>query len=380
MMMMRHLGSVVRRCYSLPLRVSGEGIISRNMSSTSSSASARESFQGVYPIVVTPFQDDHKESLDDESFQKSIDFFRQSGVCAGVTITGVLGESNRLCETERSRLIQLAKETILDNHNQNRQTTTTITTDFHLCVGTSYTGTVATVALSQMAQELGADSVMIAPAKDGPAQLKDDDILHLYQRVAEACGPNLSIVLQDHPSSTGVHLSMDLIARIVQHVPSVRCIKLESSPTVNRLVTLQQNHSHVLDQCSLLTGLGALYAGYDLEQGLTSGFMTGFAFPEILYAMYQAARDQNYDRVHAIYHQYLPLLVLEQQQPGGLAIRKEIYRLRGLIRSSHLRHPGENLSPALSQTLQRELQRSLPGVDLTKVLLIEEHFDRPITK
>lgn len=90
--------------------------------------------------------------------------------------------------------------------------------------------------------------------------------------------------------------------------------------------------------------------------------------------MYMTAREKDYTTVQTIYRKYLPLLVLEQQQPGGLAIRKEIYRRRGLIRSSHLRHPGKNLSTTLSQTLHGELERSLPGVDLTKVLLIDEHF------
>src|SRR5688500_2102287 len=83
----------------------------------------------------------------------------------------------------------------------------------------------------------------------------------------------------------------------------------------------------------VLTGLGALYARFDLERG-SDGFNTGFAFPEILRAML----GPNGKRV---YQQYLPLLVFEQQP--GTAIRKEILRRRGLIRSNRVRAPGATI-------------------------------------
>ena len=66
--------------------------------------------------------------------------------------------------------------------------------------------------------------------------------------------------------------------------------------------------------CSILTGLGALYAGFDMEQG-TEGFMTGFAFPEILRAMNAAAQAGDFAKAHALYQRFLPLIVFEQQ-PG----------------------------------------------------------------
>ena len=49
-------------------------------------------------------------------------------------------------------------------------------------------------------------------------------------------------------------------------------------------------------------------------------------------------------------------------------MRKELYRLRGLIESAHVRHPGGALAPALKTSLAEQLERSLPGVDLTRPL------------
>ena len=56
------------------------------------------------------------------------------------------------------------------------------------------------------------------------------------------------------------------------------------------------------------------YGAFDLEQG-TDGFMTGFAFPEILLEMHSVAQRGETELVHAVYAKYLPLMVFEQQ-PG----------------------------------------------------------------
>ena len=62
-------------------------------------------FSGVIPILATPFNDD--ESLDLASWQRMIDFMVELGV-DGITILGVLGESNRLSDHEREALIKSA--------------------------------------------------------------------------------------------------------------------------------------------------------------------------------------------------------------------------------------------------------------------------------
>ena len=55
-------------------------------------------FQGVIPILATPFRDD--ERLDLESWERMIAFMGRLKV-NGITILGVLGESNRLTDRER---------------------------------------------------------------------------------------------------------------------------------------------------------------------------------------------------------------------------------------------------------------------------------------
>ena len=104
-----------------------------------------------------------------------------------------------------------------------------------------------------------------------------------------------------------------------------------------------------------------------MEQG-TDGFMTGFAFPEILQAMNAAAQRKEWERAHALYQRYLPLLVFEQQP--GVAVRKELYKLRGLIENGHVRHPGGQIAPVAAEALANQIARSLPGVDITAPLVL----------
>jgi 4-hydroxy-tetrahydrodipicolinate synthase len=110
-----------------------------------------------------------------------------------------------------------------------------------------------------------------------------------------------------------------------------------------------------------------LYAQFDLEAG-SAGFNTGFAFPEPLMAMVKAARAGDWATVRALYTRFLPLIVFEQQP--GVAIRKEILRLRGVLASNRARHPGASIQPAVAEQLRQLMQQTLPGVDVTRPIVL----------
>jgi len=138
-------------------------------------------------------------------------------------------------------------------------------------------------------------------------------------------------------------------------------VKEEAPPTPQKITAVMNGMTG--RKVTLLQGLGALYGLFDLERG-AHGFMTGFAFPEALQAMVEAARSENLPEARRIYNRFLPLIVFEQQP--GTAIRKEIYRLRGLIRSPRVRHPGATIDAATAAQLKATLDAVLPGEDLTR--------------
>lgn len=298
-------------------------------------------FSGVIPILATPFRDD--ESLDIASWQRMIEFMMELGA-DGITILGVLGESNRLSDHEREALIKAAVATAGQR--------------LPVIVGTSHSGSMAAAYLSRMAEDLGADAVMVTPAKE-PAP-NDERIVEYYHRISQ--GTRLPIVLQDHPASTEVQMSVPLVLRLVKEVASIACIKAEAVPTPPKIRALRAGLPRPLP---ILSGLGALYAPFDLEAG-SDGFNTGFAFPELLRALVSAAQANDFERVHALYARFAALIVFEQQP--GLAIRKEILRQRGLIKGNRVRHPGATIAPAVAADVAALIQRTLPGVDITRAI------------
>lgn len=302
-------------------------------------------FSGVIPILATPFHED--ERIDLESWQRLIEFMVRIEA-NGITILGVLGESNRLTDRERETLIGTAVSAV-DGR-------------MPVIVGSSHTGTQAAGELARMAQDLGADAVMVAPSKEPIPS--DDRILEYYQRIAD--GLSIPIVLQDHPASTEVHLSPKLILSLLQHVPAISCVKEEAVPTAPKIRQLREGLGET--SFPILTGLGALYGPFDLQAG-SNGFNTGFAFPEVLQAMVEAASNSDWPLVYRIYRRFAALIVFEQQP--GVAVRKELLRRRGLLATPRVRHPGATIGPSASHQLDAVLDATLSGTDLTQPLTVE---------
>jgi 4-hydroxy-tetrahydrodipicolinate synthase len=301
-------------------------------------------FTGVIPILATPFQDD--ESLDLDSLTRLIEFNKIAGV-QGITLLGLLGESNRLTDDDRTRLITTAIKAA---------------NGLPVIVGTSHTGTEATIALSRQAADLGAAAVMITPSRQPVPN--DKSVFDYFQRIAMKIA--LPIVLQDHPAISEVHMPVDLILRLVREIPSIVTIKAEALPSPQKIGALVKGMEGGR-RASILTGLGALYGLFDLERG-GDGFNTGFAFPEVLLAILREFRAGDHEAARILFTRYLPLIVFEQQP--GLAIRKEILRLRGILASNRVRHPGATIDAATSEQLQRLLAATFPGEDLTSPLQI----------
>jgi 4-hydroxy-tetrahydrodipicolinate synthase len=301
-------------------------------------------FTGVIPILATPFKDD--ESLDLESLTKLIRFNVQAGV-NGITMLGLLGESNRLTDQERAQIVKTA---------------VAAAGDLPVIVGTSHTGTAATIELSRQALDLGATALMITPAAQPTPS--DKAVFDYFSKVAAKI--NAPIVLQDHPAITQVHMPVDLILKMVKEIPTIASIKAEAVPSPSKIAALKAGMAGGRE-ATILTGLGALYGLFDLERG-SNGFNTGFAFPEVLLAIVREFQAGRHDAARSIFTRYLPLIVFEQQP--GLAIRKEILRRRGLVASHRVRHPGATIDAATATQLGRLLDATFPGQDLTQPLVI----------
>jgi len=282
-----------------------------------------ESAKGVYIIAATPFTDDG--DIDWESVDSMVEFYIGCGV-DGMTILGMMGEAQKMGDEEAADF--------------SRYVLRKIDGRVGVVVGVSNAGLSNLVKLSKVSMQAGAVGVMIAP----PTGFKTEtQVLGYFKEVISALGPSIPVVYQDYPQSTGVNISSDGVVKLVDAHPSMVMFKHEDCPGLRKLSQLRKacdGNAH--RRISILCGNGGLYLPQEMARG-ADGAMTGFAYPEMLVdivRLYQAGKP---DAAEDLFDIYLPL-VRHEQQPGiGLAIRKEILRRRGAIRSSAVRAPGPKL-------------------------------------
>jgi 4-hydroxy-tetrahydrodipicolinate synthase len=77
----------------------------------------------------------------------------------------------------------------------------------------------------------------------------------------------------------------------------------------------------------------------------------------MLVEVYERHVAGDADGAEDVYDRYLPLVCYEQQPGYGLAVRKEILRRRGAIRSASVRVPGPALTAADVAEVDRLMSR-----------------------
>jgi 4-hydroxy-tetrahydrodipicolinate synthase len=209
-------------------------------------------------------------------------------------------------------------------------------------VGASAPGFAAMKELTDSVMDLGASGVMVAP----PSTVRtDDQIAAYFEMVTETLGPQVPWCLQDHPVSTGVQMSTGVILRILKNSPTCVMLKHEDWPGLAKLSAIRAASAKgELKRVSILTGNGGgLFLPEELTRG-ADGAMTGFAYPEMMVDVVAAHARGDRARAHDLFDAYLPLARYEQQAGVGLAVRKQLFKDRGVIASAFVRKPGPKLS------------------------------------
>ena len=271
------------------------------------------SVHGVYTICPTPFADDM--SVDVQSIRQLTDFLIDSGV-TGLAILGFLGELHKLSDQER----RLVAKTFIE-HAEGR---------VPVWVGVRALGIAGAIEQAQYAENLGASAVFAAPL-DGAS---DALLFDYYKTLAESV--RIPVVIHDFPDSFGTEVKPEVIARLAQ-TGGVSMIKMEEPPVgqkISRIIDLAGS-----SPVHIFGGLGGVYFLEELQRGAI-GTMTGFAFPEILVAIYKKFSSGDVQGAAAIFDQYCPLIRYEFQPKIGLALRKYVYQQRGAIASQAIRAPG----------------------------------------
>jgi 4-hydroxy-tetrahydrodipicolinate synthase len=302
-----------------------------------------ETAHGVFIIAATPFTDEG--ALDLASIDSLTDFYIRCGV-RGFTLLGMMGEAHKLTPEESLTVVQRVVARAGDRQ---------------VIVGASHAGLENVRRLAHEAMIAGAAGVMVAP----PIGLKGDDGVHnYYAQLFKELGPDIPVVFQDYPQSTGVHLAPSVFERLVDDFRQLVMLKHEDCPGLAKLTRVREGEKKPgRRRVSILVGNGGLYLPQEMRRG-ADGAMTGFAWPELLVQVYELFASGKPEEAEDLFDLYLPL-VRHEQQPGiGLALRKEVLFRRGAIRSPRQRAPGSSLTAtdrAELDNLIARLDRRLAG-------------------
>lgn len=289
---------------------------------TSSASRAVMQVKGVFSVLPTPFLDDG--ALDLDSLHRVVDLFLAGGV-NGFTALGVTGEVARLNDRERDAVLAAVIARV-DGR-------------VPVIAGTTSEGLHTCLEYSKRAQSAGAAAVMVSPPR--MPKLNSESVVNHFRTLSQAL--SIDIVVQDFPPISGFTMEPALLARIAREIPRARIVKLEDPPTPPKTVQILKQAEGV--DVAILGGLGGVYLFEELLSG-ASGAMTGFAFPEMLVEIVNLFHSARVEEAAAAFYRYVPLMRFEFQQGIGMALRKEMLRRRGVLKSAAIRAPGATLDAA----------------------------------
>ncbi len=284
--------------------------------------------QGVFPILVTPF--DESSQIDEESLRSLIDF----NLSAGVHGLGVaLGsEVFKLTEAERVTMTRIVVDQVAGR--------------VPVVINTGAQGTDLAVHYSRLAHENGADALMVLPPSFFPVGA--DEIIAYYREISDAVA--LPIFIQDVPASP---ISPALARRLAETCEWVRYIKVESLPVVERVSAMATQAG---DRLTIFGGAGGGFFIEELRRG-SVGTMPFCTQPEVFVDIWDRVRSGDEGGARETFNRYLQPVARLTSQGTGLfyAVHKEILRHRGVIGTARVREP----APPVDDMTREELARLL---------------------
>ena len=146
-----------------------------------------KSFSGIYTPVVTPFTSDN--ALDERGLTLNVERYMKSPL-TGLVVLGSNGEAPQLEDSEADRAIAIVRAAMPG--------------DRPLLAGTGRESTVATIAATKRAADLGADAVLVRTPSFYKPQMTSDAFVRHFTAVADQSP--VPVLLYNVTMYTGVNL------------------------------------------------------------------------------------------------------------------------------------------------------------------------------
>ena len=272
-------------------------------------------YTGIWPVAPTPFHDDGR--VDTEGMRRVLDCIIDQGA-DGICILANFSEQFLISDAERELLTKLCLEHIAGR--------------VPVIVTISHFATQIAVSRARLAQDLGADIVMMMAPYHG-ALLKGNakQTFEQFQRVGEV---GIPIMVQDAPLS-GVDLPVPLLVKMAQEIEMVKLFKIECPRAANKLRALIAEGGDAIE--APFDGEEAITLLADLDAGCTGSMTSGMIVDQIkpVITHYLAGRvsaaTEAYGRVAMVINH-------ENRQCGWQACKEAMVE-GGVIKSAYCRHP-----------------------------------------
>ena len=237
-------------------------------------------FTGVITAIVTPFRGD---AVDEEALRKLVDEQIAGGI-DGIVPVGTTGESPTLTFDEHIRVIKVVVDAVRKR--------------VPVIAGTGSNSTREAIELSQAAQKVGADGLLlVTPYYNKPGQ---DHLYRHFKAVVDAVP--LPTIVYNVPGRTACDLLPDTIARLCD-LPAVVGVKEATGSSLRA----SQIIAKVGDRLAVLSGDDATaFSLYAVGAKGCISVVSNVA-PRDMSAMWDAAAAGDWKTARALHYKLLPL-------------------------------------------------------------------------
>ena len=286
-------------------------------------------FEGIYPPVITPYQDNG--DIDRDGFAAMVEHLVTSRV-HGVIVGGTTGEYYAQSKEERVELMGLAREVL-----QGR---------LPLIIGIGAIRTEDCIEYGLIARDNGADAILMpAPYYAVPTQLELADHALAVDREV-----NLPIMLYNYPGRTGTVMTDEFFDRVGNN-PNFCAIK-ESTGDINQLHMLANEYKHITLLCGMDDQALEFFA-WGARGWVCAG---GNCLPREHIALYEAvALENNIEKGRRIMTALMPFMGILEQSGKLIQAVKHACRISGLP-AGPVRKPLSELDEAEKDNLESVLK------------------------
>lgn len=281
-------------------------------------------FEGIFPIVQTPYTKDNKIAFNE--LEDEVKFLDKTGV-HGIVWPQRASEYQFLTFEERIE----GAELIVKANKGLRPT---------VVIGVQGPDTETAVKYAKHAEKLQPDAIIALPTRDS-GEFDLDEVLDYYKAVGKACG--LPMFVQ----TTG-NMSVEFVLKMAKEVPTLLFVKDEAGNSIDRI---HEFNASGQDRVTVFTGAHGRNLPDEMSLGL-AGNMPAAGWVELYVKAWDFWKAGKHNEALDVFSK--AMLFVTQAGVYGFPLLNYALHLRGVFTNWSIRRPD---AKPLDEDAMREIQR-----------------------